>query len=202
MKKDLLKNPLVVAGLIIIAIGFIFVNNILPYMKSDEIPAEEIPADDVSQQVQIDTSGVSEVLPIEGIQPVTTVSLLKKNLLKTQGWIRTTSRDPFENNRTDTDNENQITGTANTSNNIITTTKTKADNVNSDIVVKKVINKPRVKATTILKAISIGSAEKVALIGSAVCHEGDTCSLGVVKKIDPDSVIIAGPNGIRILHLK
>jgi len=196
MKKGLLKNPFVVAGLIIIAIGFVFVNNILPYMKSDEIPDETAPVDQVAQQVQINIPVESEPLSQDGLQPINNELSLKNNLLKTQGWLRTSSRDPFENTRTDTENEKQLNVIANTN------TDTKTDNKKVSIVVKKVINKPRVKAASILKAISIGSAEKVALIGSSVCHEGDTCSLGVVKKIDPDSVIIAGPNGIRILHLK
>ncbi|HMA64649.1 MAG: hypothetical protein ACM31E_10480 [Fibrobacterota bacterium] len=192
MKKGLLKNPLVVAGLIIIAIGFVFVNNILPYMKSDEIPDETAPVEPVAQQDQLDIPVESEPLSQDEIQPIKTGLLLKNNLLKTQGWVRTTSRDPFENTRTDTENEKQA----------IVTTNTKLANVNVPIIADKVAKKPRVKEKSILKAISIGTTEKVALIGSSVCHEGDTCSLGVVKKIDPDSVIIAGPNGIRILHLK
>lgn len=192
MKKGLLKNPLVVAGLIIIAIGFIFVNNILPYMKSDEILDETAPVEPVAQQDQLDIPVESEPLSQDEIQPIKTALLLKNNLLKTQGWVRTTSRDPFENTRTDTENEKQA----------IVTTNTKLANVNVPIIADKVAKKPRVKEKSILKAISIGTTEKVALIGSSVCHEGDTCSLGVVKKIDPDSVIIAGPNGIRILHLK
>jgi hypothetical protein len=192
MKKGLLKNPLVVAGLIIIAIGFIFVNNILPYMKSDEITDETASVEPVAQQDQLDIPVESEPLSQDEIQPIKTALLLKNNLLKTQGWVRTTSRDPFENTRTDTENEKQA----------IVTTNTKLANVNVPIIADKVAKKPRVKEKSILKAISIGTTEKVALIGSSVCHEGDTCSLGVVKKIDPDSVIIAGPNGIRILHLK
>jgi hypothetical protein len=191
MKKGLLKNPLIVAGLIIIAIGFIFVNNILPYIKSNEVPAEDVPVEPISQQVQIDTPVVSELLPTDGIQQTKSLTLLKENMLKTKGWIRTTSRDPFENTRTDTEDEKTSKVADNN----------KTENVNVRIPITTVAKKPPVKVKSILKAISVGTIEKVALIGSSVYHEGDTCSLGVVKKIDPDSVIIAGPNGIRILHL-
>lgn len=196
MKKGLLKNPIVVAVLIVIAIGFVFTNNIMPYMKSDDIPAEEIREEEGMQQAQIDTPQISELLTVEDIQPVNSITILKSNILKSQGWIRTTSREPFENTRTDTDNEDQADKIKKYDRRNLT------DNVNDGSVVNTFVKKPRVKATSLLKAISIGTTEKVALIGSFVCHEGDTCSLGVVTKIDSDSVIIAGSNGIRVLHLK
>ncbi len=192
MKKGLLKNPLVVTALLLIAIGFVFVNNILPFMKSDELTDNDVPEETIVQQDQVDIPVEPESLSLDGIQTIKVTNLLKNNLLETQGWMRTTSRDPFENKRTDTDNDKESIGAANA---------TSVD-VPVAIAVNSVVKNRRVKEKSILKAISIGITEKVALIRNSVCHEGDTCSLGIVKKIDPDSVIISGKNGIRILHLK
>ncbi len=192
MKKSLLKNPLVVTALLLTAIGFVFVNNILPYLKSDELTDDNIPEEIIIQQDQVDIPVEPESLSLDGIKTIKVTNLLKNNLLKTEGWIRTTSRDPFENNRTDTENIKQSIVAANT----------KSVEVPVAIAVNSVTKNRRVKEKSILKAISIGITGKVALIGNSVCHEGDTCSLGIVKKIDPDSVIISGKNGIRILHLK
>jgi hypothetical protein len=54
----------------------------------------------------------------------------------------------------------------------------------------------------LLRAISIGSQEKIALIGTRELHEGDRFVLGRILKIDQDSVLIEGPYGIRTIHLK
>jgi hypothetical protein len=193
MKKDLLKNPFVVAGLIVTAICFIFVNNIMPLMKSDEVSADETTLEENSQQGTMDNPVVTEQSPNEGTgtQKDKPMLLLKDNLLKTQGWIRTSSRDPFENKRTENDTDSKS----------IVIADTGSKNVTVGITLNTIEKKSRQKGKSLLKAISVGTIEKVALIGSSVYHEGDSCTLGIVKTIDPDSVIISGPGGIRILHL-
>jgi hypothetical protein len=185
MNKDkILKNPLVVVALSLAAVSFIIVNNVLPLIsKKPDVISE------TQEMVPTPIQNVSLSEPVLN-QGMETLDSIKKNSLQTVGWKRSGGRDPFLNEKrlSTSDVEEKIE---------VGLGSSYQSGKRHD---KLTLKKPVQPVKKLLQAISVGKTEKVVLIGTRMYHEGDTCNLGIIKRIGADSVLIHGPGGVRILQ--
>jgi hypothetical protein len=178
--QKLLKNRLAVAVLCLIAGIFVYFNNIAPIMfpKNDGeiLPEITVLIEDNQDSVQNVSVSDQDLGLFSDSSAVVTLQKI--------GWKRIANRDSFINEKR--------SGAGNTMEKIIE---------REDLTVK-CSSKSVISSQPLLRAISIGSQEKIALIGTRELHEGDRFVLGRILKIDQDSVLIEGPYGIRTIHLK
>jgi hypothetical protein len=180
--KKLLKNPLVVGILSVLAFSYIFLNNILPMMKKSDDNAmitETDPSVLIDDYTQPQTPDQVQT----GLHP----DSVQGNNLKSFGWKRAGGRDPFLDEIRSLKRNHAGDAVENTADESIDLSK-------------RVTNAPTRPLRPLLKAIARGPSGRVALIGTRFYKEGDTCGLGVIGKIGKDSVFINNLSGPRILH--
>lgn len=183
----ILRNPVVVTSLCVIAAIFLYFNAIAPLIfpeAGDEIlPENAESTEEDSEKLQENSDNTQYHYTPEDSASIT--------LLKKIGWKRTGNRDPFINEKR---KGTRLTIEALIRNDTVAAVSNQKP---ADTSVKAIHSLPAV-----LRAISIGSHTKVALIGTRELHEGDRFVLGRVLKIGPDSVLIENPTGLRTIHLK
>lgn len=173
--EKILKNPVAVGVLSVCAVLFLFLNNVLPLINKnkEEIPIESAPAEtiDASQTITVDSS-LGSIKPTE---------------LRKIAWKRIGGRDPFKNEYRRDDQKRKIDDTS-------------GDSDTTRFAIRKTDKLAKAPVKPLLKVIAIGPSGKMALIGTRIVHEGDTCSIGIVKKITSDSVVLYGSGGKRVLQ--
>lgn len=185
--QKLLKNPIAVAALCTVAAIFLYFNMIAPLIFPEA--GEEI-LPEIAELTEYN-SGEPHENSNNAQYHYTPSDTSSFTLLKKIGWKRTGTRDPFINEKR---------------NGPILTVEALIRNDTDDAVFTKKPVDTSIKVVhslpAILRAISIGSHTKVALIGTRELHEGDRFVLGRVLKIGPDSVQIESTTGLRTIHLK
>ncbi|MBN1982181.1 MAG: hypothetical protein JW795_11660 [Chitinivibrionales bacterium] len=182
--NKLLRNPIMVIILCVTAAGFVYFNLFKPLTSSGKTRDSGGVNPETVQETAVETSD-----PEQANDPLQQqmLQLHTPEYLKRTGWKRQSGRDPFS---------------------VLSSKEQLPPSVTTPEIPNE-INQQQLTARTkknrsqnLLQAISIGPQGKIALLGNQIVREGDSGQFGRVVKIDPDSILLQGPQGLQILHFK
>lgn len=195
-KKSFMQNPVVVIILCIGASGMIYYNIVRPTIHQ-ETGSRQISNGAVPDVEETNTDNEPASDSVSLLTPLPVVSTdTQNNTLSDIGWNRTTTRNPFMivSDMSDTDHSTNKRPVH------IPVRSTVSRMTQSSPATSKKVH--RQSKLPLLKAISGGPKGLIALIGTHMVNEGDSCCNALVKKISASTVTLSTPRGTRILRLQ
>jgi hypothetical protein len=190
--NSLLKNRFVVIGLCLVAIGYMYFNVISPYLPKNNGAQKKF----ALQLAKRGAASGDQTISRSAIERALVSDSLKHTALKSIGWTRQGTRDPFKNEITHLSKQDHSQGLV-----VFHEKPLPAMAAKERMhLMEKSASEPR---RAVLEAIAKGPRGNIALVDSRVVNNGDTCALGIVVKIGPDFVIFKSIKEKQIftLHL-